>query len=201
MPDYMGKDGFIWWQGVVEDRKDPLYLGRCKVRILGWHTDNKSDMPTESLPWAYPLQPITSAAQTGVGISPTGPVEGTWVVGFYRDGEEGQEPVFFGTLGGIPESPSIANKGFNDPRLDFEEEHPLKPKPKPELKYNPSTENAQVPYSPRKITHYKGATTFPSEDVNTDLDNIRLLTSNPQATQKVVLEEWGTRSTLSLIHI
>ena len=24
--------------GVVEDRKDPLYLGRCKVRILGWHT-------------------------------------------------------------------------------------------------------------------------------------------------------------------
>ena len=195
MPDYLGKDGFIWWQGVVEDRKDPLYLGRCKVRILGWHTDNKSDMPTESLPWAYPLQPITSAAQTGVGISPTGPVEGTWVVGFYRDGEEGQEPVFFGTLGGIPESPSIANKGFNDPRLDFEEEHPLKPKPKPELKYNPSTENAQVPYSPRKITHYKGATTFPSEDVNTDLDNIRLLTSNPQASQKVVLEEWGTRST------
>ena len=48
MANYMGKDGFIWWQGVVEDRHDPLYLGRCRVRILGWHTDNKAEMPTES---------------------------------------------------------------------------------------------------------------------------------------------------------
>ena len=99
----MGKGEFVWWQGVVEDRHDPLYLGRCKVRILGWHTENKTEMPTESIPWAFPIQPITSAAQTGVGISPTGPVEGTWVVGFFRDGEAAQEPVFFGTLGGIPE--------------------------------------------------------------------------------------------------
>ena len=74
MAEFMGKDGFIWWQGVVEDRYDPLYLGRCRIRILGWHTEDKTDMPTESLPWAYPIQPITSAAQTGVGISPTGPV-------------------------------------------------------------------------------------------------------------------------------
>jgi len=102
MAEFMGKDGFVWWQGVVEDRYDPLYLGRCRIRILGWHTEDKTDMPTESLPWAYPVQPIISAAQTGVGISPTGPVEGTWVVGFYRDGEQAQEPVFFGTLGGIP---------------------------------------------------------------------------------------------------
>ena len=86
MAEFMGKDGFVWWQGVVEDRYDPLYLGRCRIRILGWHTEDKTDMPTESLPWAYPVQPIISAAKTGVGISPTGPVEGTWVVGFYRDG-------------------------------------------------------------------------------------------------------------------
>ena len=82
MANFMGKDGFIWWQGVVEDRHDPLFLGRCRIRILGWHTKDKSQIPTESLPWAFPVQPITSAAQTGVGISPTGPVEGTWVVGF-----------------------------------------------------------------------------------------------------------------------
>ena len=92
---------FVWWQGVVEDRIDPLKLGRCRVRILGYHTDNKVDglgIPTEHLPWATPVQPITSAAQTGVGISPTGPVEGTWVVGIFRYGEDGQETVFFGTL-------------------------------------------------------------------------------------------------------
>ena len=95
MSYFMGKEGFVWWQGVVEDRHDPLFLGRCRIRILGWHTKDKSQIPTESLPWAFPVQPITSAAQTGVGISPTGPVEGTWVVGFFRDGEDGQEPVFF----------------------------------------------------------------------------------------------------------
>ena len=33
----------IWWQGVVEDRYDPLKLGRCRVRILGHHTDNKEE--------------------------------------------------------------------------------------------------------------------------------------------------------------
>ena len=37
--NFIGKDGFIWWLGVVERRDDPLKLGRHKVRIFGWHTD------------------------------------------------------------------------------------------------------------------------------------------------------------------
>ena len=125
MSYFMGKDGFVWWQGVVEDRHDPLFLGRCKIRILGWHSEDKNDQPTVGLPWAYPVAPITSASQTGVGTSPLGPVEGTWVVGFYRDGEAGQEPIFFGTIGGIPEldakgvnndGTSVGGQGFLDPR-------------------------------------------------------------------------------------
>ena len=117
---FLGKDGFVWWIGVVEDRFDPLYLGRCKVRILGWHTKDKSQLPTDSLPWCMPIQPITSAAQTGVGISPTGVVEGSWVFGFYRDGPEGQEPMMLGSMGGIPQSVATQNEGFNDPRGDIE---------------------------------------------------------------------------------
>ena len=39
--DFMGMEGFVWWYGVVEDRKDPLYLGRVKVRCIGFHTDDK----------------------------------------------------------------------------------------------------------------------------------------------------------------
>ena len=116
MSYFMGKEGFVWWQGVVEDRHDPLYLGRCKIRILGWHSENKNDQPTKSLPWAYPVAPITSASQTGVGSTPLGPVEGTWVVGFYRDGEAGQEPMFFGTIGGIPE---LDAKGVNNDGTDL----------------------------------------------------------------------------------
>ena len=62
--------------------------------------------------------PITSASQTGVGEAPVGPVEGTWVMGFYRDGELAQEPVMIGTLPGIPERFAELNTGFYDSRLD-----------------------------------------------------------------------------------
>ena len=108
------------WQGVVEDRYDPLKLGRCRVRILGLHTTNKIDgegIPTEHLPWATPSQPITSAAMNGIGTTPMGPVEGTWVFGFFRDGGNEQEPVMIGTFGGIPEKDykHDPQKGFNDP--------------------------------------------------------------------------------------
>ena len=110
---------FVWWQGVVEDRVDPLKLGRCRVRVLGYHTDNKEDgvgIPTADLPWAYPSQPITSAAMNGIGTTPLGPVEGTWVFGFFRDGKNAQEPVIMGTFGGIPEDGANPVLGFNDPK-------------------------------------------------------------------------------------
>jgi hypothetical protein len=110
---------FVWWQGVVEDRIDPLKLGRCRVRILGYHTDNKEDgvgIPTEHLPWATPSQPITSAAMNGIGTTPMGPVEGTWVFGFFRDGKNAQEPVMMSTFGGRPEAVANPKLGFNDPK-------------------------------------------------------------------------------------
>ena len=117
---------FVWWQGVVEDRDDPLKLGRVRVRILGYHTDNKDEIPTNTLPWATPSQPITSAAMNGIGTTPTGVVEGTWVFGFFRDGKNAQEPVMFGTFGGIPEEPSDPKLGFNDPNGIFPRESELR---------------------------------------------------------------------------
>ena len=115
-PNFMGKEGFTWAVGVVENRFDPLYLGRCKVRWLGWHTKDKQDLPTDALPWAFPLMPLTSASQTGVGTSPTGPVEGSWIMGFFRDGEDASDPVMLGTLPGRPDLPCNPDEGFNDPR-------------------------------------------------------------------------------------
>lgn len=93
---------FYWWFGLVEDRNDPLRLGRCRVRIIAYHTDDKEQLPTEDLPWAMPIMPANSAGTSGVGWSPTGVVEGSWVVGFFADGENGQHPMFFGTVGAIP---------------------------------------------------------------------------------------------------
>jgi len=114
--NFMGFDGFYWFQGVVEDRQDPLKLGRVRVRVLGLHTESKVSIPTEDLPWAHVMQPITSAAMNGIGSTPIGPVPGTWVIGFFRDGNACQEPVIMGTLGGIPEDAANKTKGFNDPR-------------------------------------------------------------------------------------
>lgn len=93
---------FYWWFGVVEDRNDPLRLGRCRVRIIGYHTEDNEVLPSDDLPWALPVMPANSAGSSGVGWSPTGAVEGSWVVGFFADGENGQHPMFFGTVGAIP---------------------------------------------------------------------------------------------------
>jgi len=115
--DYMGLSGFVWFQGVIEDRNDPLKLGRCRVRVLGFHPEDKQLVPTNHLPWAHVLQPITSTAMSGLGQTPLGPVEGTWVIGFFRDGKDAQEPIIMGLISGIPEDESVngETKGFRDP--------------------------------------------------------------------------------------
>ena len=129
---------FSWWQGVVEDRNDPEQFGRYRVRIIGFHTLDKNILPTESLPWAIPMQSVTSAAISGVGSSPTGLVEGSTVIGFFVDGEDGQIPVIMGSFGvednvptiddkDTPESPeSLAERGFYDPNGKFPRRKELK---------------------------------------------------------------------------
>lgn len=95
---------------------DPLKLGRCQVRIIGKHTEDKTILPTKDLPWAYPMQPIISAAMNGIGHTPLGPVEGTWVVVFFHDAEE-QMPVMLGTIGGVPQSKVSADYIIGSDRI------------------------------------------------------------------------------------
>ena len=116
MSEFMGKNGFQWFVGVVEDRQDPQTLGRLRVRCLGYHTEDLVKLPTADLPWAHVMNPITSATVSGLGQTPLGAVEGTWVVGFFQDGSDAQQPIIIGTLPGVPsELPDIdSNKGFQD---------------------------------------------------------------------------------------
>jgi len=62
------------------------------------------------------MNPITSATVSGLGQSPLGAVEGTWVVGFFQDGADAQQPIIIGTLPGVPsELPDTGSKkGFMD---------------------------------------------------------------------------------------
>jgi len=115
MRNFIGRGDFTWFIGVVEDRNDPVQLGRVRVRCYGWHTEDKGQIPTEELPWAIPVNPVQSASVSGVGHSPTGLVEGSWVVGFFIDGERAQEPMILGSVYGVPTSFSEPDLGFNDP--------------------------------------------------------------------------------------
>jgi hypothetical protein len=115
MSEFMGKNGFQWFVGVVEDRQDPKTLGRLRVRCLGYHTENLDKLPTKDLPWSHVMNPITSATVSGLGQTPLGAVEGTWVVGFFQDGADAQQPIIIGTLPGVPsELPTKIEKGDDD---------------------------------------------------------------------------------------
>jgi hypothetical protein len=105
----------IWFVGVVEDRKDPKNMGRCRVRIYGDHDANKTKIPTRSLPWSQVMMPVTSAACGGIGESATGIVQGSWVVGFYMDGESRQQPMIMGTIVGEAGADGLPEAGFADP--------------------------------------------------------------------------------------
>ena len=97
---FMGQDGFTWFIGVVEDRADPEKAGRVRVRCLGLHSADTQMIPTIDLPWASVMMPVTAGANSGIGFSPHFLIEGTWVVGFFRDPAK-QEPVIMGALPGV----------------------------------------------------------------------------------------------------
>jgi hypothetical protein len=116
--EYLGLNGFVWFFGVVEDIMDPLKTGRVKVRCYDWHVSNKSVIPTKDLPWAQVMMPANNASASGIGTSPNGLKQGSWVLGFFLDGQEAQRPMVLGSIPGIPSykaDENTKNIGFNDP--------------------------------------------------------------------------------------
>lgn len=111
--DFIGKLPAGWWVGVVEEANtDPMTLGRVKVRIFGFHPEDRGQVPTKDLPWAIVLQPTTSAATSGIGWSPTGLEASSWVMGFFLDGNEtAQYPVVVGTIPRIHRPNAPQNPG------------------------------------------------------------------------------------------
>ena len=87
--EWMGSE-FIWFFGVVEDVKDPLNIGRLRVRCFGWHTDDLEVLPTENLPWLQVMMPVTSASFSSIDTSATGLIEGAHVIGFFIDGKSAE---------------------------------------------------------------------------------------------------------------
>ena len=77
---YQGKTGFNWFTGIVEDRNDPLFLNRVRVRIYGSHSHDKQMIATADLPWSEVMMPTTSPSLSGLGTTTHGLVEGSTVM-------------------------------------------------------------------------------------------------------------------------
>ena len=114
----VGRDGFVWWIGQIapnttwEDNqpaellkgkkptKEELGIGhRFKVRIMGYHTARKDDLPDEQLPWATVMYPTTAGGGARNHSQDVRLAQGTFVFGFFLDGDSGQQPVIMGCLG------------------------------------------------------------------------------------------------------
>ena len=114
-PGFLGAGGFHWWVGqIMDDAKwreniaDKKFEGtseipgwgyRYKVRIIGLHDREEATVPSDQLPWAQVMYPITSGGgQAGARQTPN-LRQGNFVFGFFLDGAEQEVPVIMGVLG------------------------------------------------------------------------------------------------------
>lgn len=105
------------YRGVIEDNKDPEFLGRYRVRIFGivnGNTDGFETAKTEELPWA---ECIGSTAFGLIGQTGVSSImhQGTWVYVVLQD-DDPNFPIILGTVSGIAK---MSELGFGDPDQKF----------------------------------------------------------------------------------
>ena len=148
--NFVGKDGFFWWVGEVEDNEDPMELGRVKVRVLGYYTNFRGgttgDLPTEHLPWASVLQHTSQAGNDGQGESSGQLQPGAIVMGFFMDGESAQMPIVIGVMRVKKSDDTIDKKKFAFTGEDME----------PGLAPNASSLNPMFPNSSQASSKDEG---------------------------------------------
>jgi gas vesicle protein len=136
---FVGRDGFIWWIGQIAPEKEwkgnltgrtvtstnqtPGFGERYKVRIMGYHTDNLKELPDKDLPWAHVMYPTTAGGGGGASWQSANLTQGTFVFGFFLDGEDAQNPIIMGAIGhnnynqilkGLPASGFKPFNGFDE---------------------------------------------------------------------------------------
>jgi hypothetical protein len=112
----LGTSSFYWWLGQVvddstwrdninpklhEDPKDTKGWGyRYKVRIFGNQSkDKQTEVTDEELPMAEVLYPVTAGSGGGGSKQSPNIRQGNFVLGFYKDGLDAQQPIILGVLG------------------------------------------------------------------------------------------------------
>ena len=131
------------WKDCLEkqqaDDGNDINAFRVRVRIVGYH-GNDTDLPDNELPLAHVLLPSNATTIGGCG-STLQYQGGEVVVGFFFDGEDGQQPVIFGTLFKQPfVTDGLKSDEFNSKKqIDF------------------------IPYTPPKVRQRAGKHRFYSE--------------------------------------
>jgi hypothetical protein len=113
-PGFLGAH-FNWWIGQVAsdstwrdnilpgkfESKDqiPGWGRRYKVRIIGLHDQGETEIPSEQLPWAQIMYPVTGGGGQANAGATANLRQGMFVFGFFLDGQEQQVPVIMGVLG------------------------------------------------------------------------------------------------------
>ena len=113
-PGFLG-GSFLWWIGqIVDDStwRDNINPGkyedktsipgwgrRYKVRIIGLHDQGETTIPSDQLPWAQVMYPVTAGGGQTAAMDSTKLRQGNMVFGFFLDGQERQVPVIMGVLG------------------------------------------------------------------------------------------------------
>lgn len=106
---------FNWWVGQIADDatwRDNILPGkfenanqipgwgrRYKVRIIGLHDQGETEIPSDQLPWAQVMYPVTAGGGQGASSQTPNLRQGNMVFGFFLDGQEQQVPVIMGVLG------------------------------------------------------------------------------------------------------
>ena len=117
----IGSDGFVWWIGQIESSADGDFKngGRFRVRIVGEHLKSCDATPTEQLPWAQSMMPLTHPYSDGgttggsVNLQP-----GNWVLGFFLDPVEKQKPMIMGSIAHTPGSTVVKNEILHQEKMD-----------------------------------------------------------------------------------
>ena len=125
-PGFLGGQ-FLWWVGQIPDdstwreninpgvypQKDGQtgWGRRYKVRIIGIHDKDEETIPSDQLPWANVMYPVTAGSGAANAYQTPQIRQGNFVFGFYMDGQDQQVPVIMGILGNNPQTPLSTSIG------------------------------------------------------------------------------------------
>jgi archaellum component FlaC len=127
-PGFLGAS-FNWWIGQIAsdstwrdnmlpgkfESKDqiPGWGRRYKVRIIGLHDQGETEVPSDQLPWAQIMYPVTGGGGQANSGATANLRQGNFVFGFFLDGQEQQVPVIMGVLGNNAQTQLATKIGDN----------------------------------------------------------------------------------------